>query len=221
MIEIAQAVRPLGFHFVFTGACVLPFLVAPQFVPGLRTTEDVDIIVQILARTHMADVEEKLRSVGFRNDYWSEKNHLCKWLFNEIQVDVLPDHGGPSDWFKFAASTAVDHQITPSVTIQHISAVAFLVTKLDAFEDRGSRDKYGSKDWEDIIALLDGCANLSAEIKQAPVEVREFIASKIQNLILAKHLEDSAPHHLSWESQTAQRGTRLVALLRQLGTTLK
>lgn len=70
MIEVAKAVEPRGLHFVFTGACVLPFLITPAFVPGLRSTKDVDLIVQIMARTQMADVEEKLRSIGFRNDWW-------------------------------------------------------------------------------------------------------------------------------------------------------
>jgi len=223
IIEVAQAVQPLGFSFVFTGACVLPFLVEPEFVPGLRTTEDVDLIVQILARTQMAAVEGKLRTAGFRNDYWSDDAHRCKWAYHDIKVDVLSDRGHdknscPSEWFEYAAATAIDLELAPQVFIKHITATAFLATKLDAFSDRGKNDQYGSRDWGDIITLLDGRTTLSAEVIASPPVVRDFIASTIRELILGKHLEESVPFHLAPESRVSQRHTRIITLLNQFAS---
>jgi hypothetical protein len=220
MIEVAIAVEPLGLHFVFTGACVLPFLIAPVFVPSLRTTKDVDLIVQIMARTQMADVEEKLRSIGFRNDWWTEGAHRCRWLFNDIYVDVMSDgedkNSCPSKWFGFAAQTAVSRDVGAGIIIRHVSAVGFLATKLDAFLDRGSTDMIGSKDMEDIVALIDGREMLLSEVRSAPLEVRKFIALQIDSQLRDNRVTEIVSANLSYESRLAGREAHVMRTLRQI-----
>lgn len=221
IIEVAKAVESVGLNFVFTGACVLPFLVAKEFCYGLRTTEDVDLIVQIISRGQMAEVEEKLRRVGFQNDQWTESRHRCRWVYNGIIVDVMSDdsedkNSCPSKWFRFAVVTPVSREIESGLFMRHLSPVAFLATKLDAFANRGASDIRGSKDLEDIVALIDGRVSLLAEIKLEPLDVKQFIALQINRLLRRDDIEEIVNGHLSPESKCSGRDARVIAILQQL-----
>jgi len=50
-----------------------------------------------------------------------------------------------------------------------ISPAAFLATKYVAFSDRGNGDHYGSHDLEVFITVVDGRADIVAEIRAAPI----------------------------------------------------
>jgi hypothetical protein len=221
IIDVAKAVESVGHNFVFTGACVLPFLVAKEFCPGLRTTQDVDVIVQVISRTQMAEVEEKLRSVGFQNDQWTESRHRCRWVYNGIIVDVMSDdsednNSCPSKWFQFAAATPISREIESGFFIRHLSAVAFLATKLDAFANRGESDIRGSKDLEDIVALIDGRVSLLAEVESARLEVKQLIALQINRLLRRDDIEEIVNGHLSPESKRSGRDARVLTILQQM-----
>jgi hypothetical protein len=171
----------------------------------------------------MVEIEEKLRSVGFQNDRWTESRHRCRWLYNDVIVDVMSDdvediNSCPSKWFRFAAENSVScgTEFEAGFFVRHLSAVAFLTTKLDAFANRGARDILGSKDLEDIVALIDGRDSLLTEIKSAPSEVKQFIAQHIRRLLSHDDIEEIVLGHLSSESQRSGRDARVLAILREL-----
>lgn len=58
-----------------------------------------------------------------------------------------------------------------------------LATKLEAFKGRGNRDFLGSRDFGDVIVLVDGSEELVHEVAQAPADVREYIASELRDLL--------------------------------------
>ncbi|HMJ03771.1 MAG TPA: hypothetical protein VK506_12570 [Conexibacter sp.] len=56
----------------------------------------------------------------------------------------------------------------------------FLVaTKLEAFADRGRGDYIASRDFADVVSLLDGRAELVGEILGAPRELRRYLAAEL------------------------------------------
>lgn len=62
---VAQRLGDLRQEFVFVGGAVAGMLITDPAQPAIRPTEDVDLIVQVLARPDYYDVEERLRQQGF------------------------------------------------------------------------------------------------------------------------------------------------------------
>lgn len=66
-----------------------------------------------------------------------------------------------------------------------ISPAAFLATKYVAFSDRGNGDYYGSHDLEDFITVVDGRADIVAEIRAAPAGIRRYVVEAVGHLMAA------------------------------------
>src|ERR1700728_3120795 len=69
------------------------------------------------------------------------------------------------------------HALPKSGPIRLITAPLFLAAKLEAFRGRGGGDYYASHDLEDVIALIDGRAELVGEITASTGELREFLTT--------------------------------------------
>ena len=65
-----------------------------------------------------------------------------------------------------------------TVSIKVVSAIAFIATKLDAFDDRGDGDYQASHDLEDIISVVDGRERLISELAVAPREMARTVGSR-------------------------------------------
>ncbi len=57
-----------------------------------------------------------------------------------------------------------------------------LATKLEAFRSRGDGDLYGSKDFEDVILLIDSRVELTEEVFSSDLELRNFVANELADL---------------------------------------
>ena len=55
-----------------------------------------------------------------------------------------------------------------------------MATKLEAFRQRGQSDPYGSRDLEDIVAVVDGRPELVMECRAASSDVRSYLASALR-----------------------------------------
>lgn len=58
-----------------------------------------------------------------------------------------------------------------------------LATKLEAYLGRGGGDLLASRDWADIVALIDGREELGGEIQQAPAELRTYLIETLGRLL--------------------------------------
>ena len=63
------------------------------------------------------------------------------------------------------------------------SFALLLATKLEAFRRRGGDDYLASVDLEDVVRLVDGRERLVDELASAPVDVREFVATELRELL--------------------------------------
>lgn len=95
VVMVAGRLKALETNFVFTGGAVVALLLDRPSVTVSRPTKDVDVIAEVVTRIQYTKLEERLRRIGFRHDK-SEGAPICRWVVNDVRVDVMPmnDPGG-------------------------------------------------------------------------------------------------------------------------------
>ena len=67
--SVAEILFSLHFVFLFVGGAIVSlYATNPALAAKVRTTEDVDVIIEIASYSRFTSLEERLRSVGFFND---------------------------------------------------------------------------------------------------------------------------------------------------------
>jgi hypothetical protein len=66
LLETARHLRPLLDEVVFVGGCTTALLITDLGAAAVRTTYDVDVIVEITSYADYAIFSERLRALGFR-----------------------------------------------------------------------------------------------------------------------------------------------------------
>lgn len=65
-----------------------------------------------------------------------------------------------------------------------------MATKVEAFKSRGHGDFLTSRDFADVIVLVDGREELVAEVLKAASELRAYLAEELTSLMEAPRLLD-------------------------------
>ena len=92
--SVVAALGPLCTRFVFVGACVTGLLITEAATPPVRTTRDVDVIVEVVSLGEYHTLERQLEQAGLRHDR-SQDAPVCRWLAGSALLDVMPtDRGG-------------------------------------------------------------------------------------------------------------------------------
>lgn len=187
MLEIAAGhLEPLLEEVVFLGGATIELWVSDPQAPPLRATADVDVIVEISTRRDYYRFEKRIRSLGFDNDV--ETRVICRFRHSETELilDVMPTKasilGFENRWQAESFAHAVEVELPIGKAIQAIPPPFLLATKLEAFEGRGKLDFYESRDFEDIVRLIDGRGELPAEVATAPGDLRDYISQQFERL---------------------------------------
>ena len=101
-------------------------------------------------------------------------------------------------------------------TIRLIRAPVFLGTKLEAFGDRGAGDFLASHDLEDVLTIADGREELVAETRDAPAELRHYLADRFSALLGTAGFIQAIPGHLPGDPASQARAPALLRRLRVL-----
>jgi hypothetical protein len=101
--------------------------------------------------------------------------------------------------------------------IRLIAPVYFCASKLEAFAGRGKND-FQTSDLEDLIAVVDGRAELVGEIRAAAGDVRSHLAKEIKNLISIPEFNDALPGHLPPDAASQERAGTILARLKEIAT---
>ena len=218
MNDIAEAfarldskLRGVPFDFAFLGGSLLAFLVTDRTADAVRVTKDVDIMMNIRTRKeyHISDAELEKR--GFRHDT-REGAPVCRWVLDDLTVDVLPIHedvlGWNSRWFEEALAHA-DVLKLGDKCVKVVSVPYFVALKLEAFEDRGKKDFLTSTDFEDVICLFNGRPNVVDEIRACD-KLRTWISEKFRAYITIPTLEDAVEGFLQTETEPDARKKRIL-----------
>jgi hypothetical protein len=79
---------------------------------------------------------------------------------------------------------------------------------MEAFKGRGKNDFLGSRDFEDIVTLIDGRENIQRELFESPEEVKMYLRNQFQVWAINEDFLQSISAHLSLERRNAD-GARL------------
>ncbi|MDE2143398.1 MAG: nucleotidyl transferase AbiEii/AbiGii toxin family protein [Elusimicrobia bacterium] len=97
-----------------------------------------------------------------------------------------------------------------------LSLPYLIATKFDAIHGRGNGDFMGSKDLEDIVALLDGCPDAERKILAAPADVRKYLATEFQKLQADKMFQAGLEGHLGFGRDVSDRLDRWFDIARRI-----
>lgn len=221
LVDAAKLLKPVLGELVFVGGCTTGLLITDKAAAEVRPTFDVDAIAEITSYLEYAKFSEKLRGLGFHEDT-REGAPLCRWRQETTTLDVMPLNGEilgfRNRWYEPAMKTAEKRELGPGLQILVVNSVYFCASKLEAFRDRGRNDYLGSRDLEDVIAIVDGRPELREEIRRASGDVRSYLAEEIGELRATQEFVDALPGHLSPDAASQERITVVMARLREIAS---
>jgi hypothetical protein len=219
LAEAARLLKPLLGELAFVGGCTTALLITDKAAADVRPTYDVDAIAEITSYAAYADFSERLRKIGFAEDT-TEGAPICRWLQKETVLDVMPLDakilGFSNRWYRPAMESAEERELERGLRIRVVTAVYFCATKLEAFAGRGKDDYLSSRDLEDLVAVIDGRAELVQDIRSAQEGVRTYLASEINKLLGTQAFVDALPGYLLPDAASQARITLLMSRLRQI-----
>jgi hypothetical protein len=219
LAEAARLLKPLLGELVFVGGSTTALLITDKAAAEVRPTYDVDAIAEISSYAAYADFSERLHRCGFREDT-TEGAPICRWRQNKTILDVMPLDpkilGFSNLWYKPALDSAVVHQLETDLRVRVVTAVYFCATKLEAFAGRGKNDYQSSHDLEDLMAVLDGRAELVEEIHAGAADVHAYIAAETRKLLAIREFLDALPGYLLPDQASQARVSILLERLKKI-----
>lgn len=135
---------------------------------------------------------------------------------DDVIVDVMPVEEDILDlsnrWYPAALQAAEAHVLPSGTKIRLVTAPYVLATKIEAFHGRGAGDYLMSHDLGDVVALVDGRAELVDEIRVGPKALQVYLATSV-----SRWLADSDFVHLAVPGHLPYEGSRAPVVLRRLG----
>ena len=196
MRAVSNALGELRNDVVFVGGATVS-LYADRIAAEVRPTDDVDILLEIATRAQFAQVEERLRDAGFKND--TTAKFLGRYLLEGFVVDVMPMEesilGFLNRWYVEGYRTAIEHPIDDQHPIKIFTAPYFIASKLEAFNARGKGDGRTSTDFEDIVFVLENRRSVWQEMKVADETVRAFLLNELKTLRANRYIREWIDGH--------------------------
>lgn len=216
---IARELGPLRHEVVFVGGAILDLLIDDPGSAGIRTTDDVDVIVDVASRRRFNALAARLRKLGFAPDT-SDGAPICRWNLHGLVVDVMPTSeailGFANRWYAEAIARSVEHELEPGLTIRTARAPHFVGMKLEAFAGRGGGDLVASHDLEDIIAVVDGRAALVDEVAAESAALKAYLAARVRALLDDDAFHAALPGHLAGDAASQARRPLVLDRLRRI-----
>jgi predicted nucleotidyltransferase len=204
---------------VFVGGAAAGLLITDLAMPGIRRTDDIDVVTPAQALHDFHQLEEKLRMRGFTPDMRPEAP-LCRWLVENITVDVMPSKkeilGFTNRWYIMSVATAQEHELPSGARVKVIRAPEFIATKLEAFFGRGQGDFLFSHDLGDIISVIDGRATLLMECQASQRPLREYLHLQFQSLLKSTAFLDALPGHLPPDPASQARLAQMLETIQSI-----
>src|ERR1700722_13616485 len=107
--KVARRLRPLLSEVVFVGGRTTGLFITEEAAAEVRRTFDVDVIAEITPYADYATFSERLQALSFREDT-SKGAPLCRWLIDEMKLDVMPIDekilGFTNRWYRAAMDSS-------------------------------------------------------------------------------------------------------------------
>ena len=205
MLEaVANGLAYLKEEMVFAGGAVAELYASNPEATDIRPTLDVDCVIEIHSYSAHTEVEDKLRSLGFVNDT-TQGAPICRWNYQDILVDIMPSDsevlGFSNRWYKEGIKSKILKTLPNGTDIFVFSPEYYLATKFEANKGRGGSDLRQSHDFEDIIYILDNCAELLDSISKTNETVKIYLKEECTNLLNNKGLVEGIESSLPFGSE--------------------
>lgn len=197
---VNQALEGLEQDFVFVGGATVSLYATNEALAAeVRPTDDVDVIVELATYSDYSALDEKLRKIGFQNDIAS--GVICRYRIQGIIVDVMPTDPQPigfsNRWYPEGFREAIQYSLDNETTFRIFSLPYFVVSKWEAFKSRGNNDYRTSKDFEDLVYILENADNFEEQIRQAPAHLQEYLREQLVPIINKDDFEEGLYAHLT------------------------
>lgn len=198
--KIAEAMQDLNERLVYVGGVVTGLYATTPLANEPRPTTDVDCVVNTTSYSEHVAFEELLRAKHFQNDQ-TPNAPLCRWIFKGEKVDVMPMgdtallFGNP--WYQPGFSKREPFTLPSGITIYCLSVTYFIASKIVALLTRGGTDWRGSKDFEDIVYVLNYCADFIDKFKKEDTIVQTFISKQFVLMIKRPNISEEIECALS------------------------
>ncbi|MEY3541734.1 MAG: hypothetical protein RLZZ204_546 [Bacteroidota bacterium] len=200
---VNNALEELRDKVVFVSGATVS-LYADSAAEEIRPTEDIDIVVEIWARKDYFEIDEKLRKLGFVND--QESGIICRYRVDGLVVDIMPTKseilGFSNKWYQPGYEHSIGYNLSET-KIRIFSPPYFLASKLEAFIGRGNHDGRTSKDFEDIIFVLQNRLSIWSELADSNDEVFEYLKNTLANLMSNPNFEEWVDCHTGFGNISA------------------
>jgi len=205
MLEaVANGLAYLKEEMVFAGGAVAELYASNPEATDIRPTLDVDCVIEIHSYSAHTEVEDKLRSLGFVNDT-TQGAPICRWIYQDILVDIMPSDsevlGFSNRWYKEGIKNKISKKLPNGTDIFVFSPEYYLAAKFEANKGRGGSDLRQSHDFEDIIYILDNCAELLDSISKTNETVKIYLKEECTNLLNNKGLVEGIESSLPFGSE--------------------
>lgn len=205
MLEaVANGLAYLKEEMVFVGGAVAELYASNPEATDIRPTLDVDCVIEIHSYSAHTEVEDKLRSLGFVNDT-TQGAPICRWNYQDILVDIMPSDsevlGFSNRWYKEGIKNKISKKLPNGTDIFVFSPEYYLAAKFEANKGRGGSDLRQSHDFEDIIYILDNCAELLDSISKTNETVKIYLKEECTNLLNNKGLVEGIESSLPFGSE--------------------
>jgi len=212
------ALGSLADELLFVGGATIGLYVTELQVREPRATEDVDTVCEATTYIELSRFADRMRSIGFNEDMSS--NVICRWTKGDLVVDLMPVDesalGFRNRWYRTALDDPWRITLANGQQIRIPKPALALACKLDAFADRGKGDFFGSKDFEDIVVLVDGRESLANEVAAAHEAVREYVAQAVVDWMRIPDFPSAVSAHLPPDAASQARTLLVLERMRLL-----
>ena len=220
MLEtVARALGSFTQEVVFVGGATVSLYLQNPASPEVRPTDDVDCFIELSSYSSYAEIEERMRKLGFEHDT-SPRAPMCRWLVGGIKVDLMPTDGAilgfTNRWYESGVAHKIPFLLPNGQNIFILSAPFFVATKLEAFLSRGNDDFRFSNDLEDIIAVIDGRETLLAEVQAAPADLIAYLARHFGSFFKNRDFHEGLEGFLPASREGKGRQKRALAVVERL-----
>ncbi len=190
---VADALEELVNDVVFVGGSVAELYVDNPSHSDIRSTFDIDCVIEISTRLKYHDFELLLRQKGFRHAI-TPGAPICRWNFCGIAVDIMPIDaqilGFTNQWYREGVVHKIIKCLSDGTKIFVFATPYYLGTKFEAMNSRRGRDLRTSHDFEDIIYILDNVDDITAQIEASALDIRQYLSQQFHALLINPNIEE-------------------------------
>lgn len=214
MLELMAAkLGDLAEQLVFVGGCTTGLFITDPLLPAVRVTRDVDVITEARSRQDYHQLEKRLRALGFSPDMRPEAP-ICRWRIGDLILDLMPTDesilGFANRWYPDALTEAGTTRLPSGRIIRTLTPSHFLATKLEAFHGRGNGDYWASHDMEDIVCVIDGRAEIVAEVAASNPALLQYLQAEFASLNADPMFAEAVSGFLPGDAISQTRAPRIL-----------